>query len=171
MSAVANRKEEETESCLELAGKYLTFKLGDEFYGIEILKVQEIIKMMEITRVPRMPDFVRGVINLRGRVVPIIDLRLKFDMEKTDVTRMTCIIVVKIPRGDDNVIMGTVVDEVSEVKDISGSDIQPTPSMGAAVDTRFILGVAKTGETVTLLLDVDGVLAENEVKTIQSVAR
>ena len=124
------------------AGKYLTFKLGAEEYGLEILKVQEIIKMMDITRVPRTPAFVRGVINLRGKVIPVVDLRLKFGMESRETTDKTCVIVVQVAQASaasGAVTMGTIVDEVSEVLDISGGQIEPPPEFGTSVNTDFIL--------------------------------
>ena len=151
-----------------LAGKYLTFKLGAEEYGLEILKVQEIIKMMDITTVPRTPEFVKGVINLRGKVIPVVDLRLKFDMEERDVTETTCIIVVQVARGDTSVTMGIVVDEVSEVLDIVGDEIEPAPEMGGGVDAQFILGMAKSKGAVKILLDVDKVLSADDMATITS---
>ena len=152
-----------------LSGKYLTFKLDVEEFGIEILKVQEIIKMMNITRVPRTPAFVRGVINLRGKVIPVIDLRQKFEMDHRDETEMTCIIVVTVKRGGQDVIMGVIVDEVSEVLDVAGESIEPAPEFGGVVDTTFILGMGKVGERVVTLMDVDRVLSGDEVATVAAV--
>jgi purine-binding chemotaxis protein CheW len=151
-----------------LAGKYLTFKLGEEEYGLEILKVQEIIKMMEITHVPRLPAFIKGVINLRGKVIPVIDLRLKFEMQEKEETDKTCIIVVQV--GEDMVTTGIIVDEVSEVLDIEGQEIEPAPSLGVTVDLRFILGMAKAKGSVKILLDIDKVLSESEIASLQEVA-
>jgi purine-binding chemotaxis protein CheW len=141
-----------------LGGKYLTFFLGGEEYGLEILKVQEIIGMMDITPVPGTPPFVRGVLNLRGKVIPIVDLRLKIGMEAVAQTDETCTIVVQA-RG---VQMGTVVDKVSEVLDIANEDIEETPSFGAQVNTDYILGIGKTAGSTKLLLDIDKVLTETE---------
>ena len=149
-----------------LAGKYLTFKLDVEEFGLEILKVQEIIKMMEITRVPRTPAFVRGVINLRGKVIPVVDLRLKFDMEARGGTDKTCIIVVTVKRVGGAVVMGIIVDEVSEVLDVAGESIEPPPAFGGAVDTSFILGMGKIGERVVTLMDVDRVLSGEDVAAV-----
>ena len=151
-----------------LAGKYLTFKLDVEDFGIEILKVQEIIKMMAITRVPRTPVFVRGVINLRGKVIPIVDLRLKFDMEGKSNSDKTCIIVVTVKRNRSSVVMGIIVDEVSEVLDVMGSSIEPAPEFGETVNTSFILGMGKVGERVVTLMDVDCVLSGEEVAAIDT---
>ncbi len=147
----------------QLAGKYLTFKLGAEEYGLEILKVQEIIKMMEITKVPRTPDFVQGVINLRGKVISVVDLRLKFGLEPKDTTDKTCVIVVQIRAASSTLITGITVDEVSEVLDITPDQIEPAPEFGAAVDTAFILGMGKIAKKVVMLLDVDKVLCGDEL--------
>ena len=141
------------------AGKYLTFKLEAEEFGLEILKVQEIIKMMEITKIPQMPEFVKGVINLRGKVIPVVDLRLKFGMAAKEATDKTCVIVVQVTHGGGTVTMGTIVDEVSEVLDINGELIEAAPEFGTSVNTDFILGMGKIGKKVVMLLDVDKVLA------------
>ncbi|MCF8039578.1 MAG: chemotaxis protein CheW [Desulfohalobiaceae bacterium] len=160
--------QEQTRESLEgLAGKYLTFRLGEEDYGLEILKVQEIIGMQEITGIPRTPDYVKGVINLRGKVIPVVDLRLKFGMDEAEVSRKTCIIVVQITQETDKVIMGIVVDEVSEVMEIGGQEIEPAPGFGTQVDTNFILGMAKTESAVKILLDLDRVLTRQELEAIQ----
>lgn len=157
---------EQAAAMMTRAGKYLTFKLGVEEFGLEILKVQEIIKMMDITRVPRTPGFVRGVINLRGKVIPIVDLRLKFDMESRETTEKTCIIVVQVQRADGVVTMGIIVDEVSEVLDVAGEQIEPAPEFGGVVDTSFILGMGKVGDRVVTLMDVDKVLSGEEVEAV-----
>ncbi len=138
--------------------KHLTFRLGGETYGIAILKVQEIINLVPVTRVPRTPGHVRGVINLRGKVFPVIDLRLKFGLPSAPPTEKTCIVVVQVLQADRSVVIGVMVDEVSEVLDIPASEIEPPPEFGAAVDTRFILGMAKARGGVSVLLDIDEVL-------------
>lgn len=167
MSSARSRSTQAVEAGMEeLAGKYLTFRLADEEYGLEILKVQEIIEMLEITRVPRVPDYVRGVINLRGKVIPIVDLRLKFGMPAQETSRKTCIIVVRVQRGDASVIMGIIVDEVSEVVEITAEEIEPAPAFGTQVDTTFILGMAKTRDAVKILLDIDKVLSSEEVEAL-----
>ncbi|RKY75071.1 chemotaxis protein CheW [candidate division KSB1 bacterium] len=143
-------------------GKYLTFSLAGEEYGIAILKVKEIIGMMPITSVPRTPEFVKGVINLRGKVIPVVDLRLKFGMEETEYTERTCIIVVEIVGQAGTVLMGIVVDSVSEVLNIKGEEIEDTPSFGAKLNTEYILGMAKIEGGVKILLDIDRVLAAGE---------
>ena len=144
-------------------GKYLTFSLAGEEYGIAILKVKEIIGMMPITSVPRTPEFVKGVINLRGKVIPVVDLRLKFGMEETEYTERTCIIVVEIVGQAGTVLMGIVVDSVSEVLNIKGEEIEDTPSFGAKLNTEYILGMAKIEGGVKILLDIDRVLAAGHV--------
>lgn len=146
------------EAAEDLAGKYLTFFLSGEEYGLEILKVQEIIGVMAITPVPRTPDFIRGVINLRGRVIVIVDLRLKFGMDTVEDTEETCIIVVQV----GGVQMGIVVDKVSEVLDIANQEIEDPPSFGADVDSDFILGIGKSEGRVKLLLDIAKVLSDQD---------
>ena len=141
------------------AGKYLTFVLDEEEYGLEILRVREIIGYMDITAVPQTPDYVKGVINLRGQVIPVVDLRTKFGMETTEQTEKTCIIVVEISQGDHSISTGIVVDCVSEVLDIAEPDIEDSPNFGSTVDTEFILGMGKIEDSVKILLDIDKVLA------------
>lgn len=151
-------------------GKFLTFLLGAESYGIDILKVQEIIGIMPITRVPRTPDFIRGVINLRGKVFPVIDLRLKFGMDAAAQTGRTCIIVVQIDRTDSLFTTGLIVDEVSEVIDIRTDQIQDPPSFGENIDTDYILGMGKCDDRVILLLHIDWVLSREEISAVVQVA-
>jgi purine-binding chemotaxis protein CheW len=141
-------------------GKYLTFALASEEYGLEILKVREIIGYMEITAVPQTPPCVKGVINLRGQVIPVVDLRAKFGMETVGVTDQTCIIVVEITRDGHKSSTGIVVDRVQEVLDIAGEDIEEAPQFGVSVCTSFLLGMAKIGDAVKILLDIDRVLGD-----------
>jgi purine-binding chemotaxis protein CheW len=148
----------------DTGGKFLTFFLAGEEYGLEILKVHEIIGMLPITRVPRTPDFIRGVINLRGKVIPVVDLRLKFGMEAGQQTDETCIIVVQA----NGVQMGTLVDKVSEVLDIAAEDIEDAPSFGMEVNTEYILGIGKTAGKIKILLDIDRVLSTQEVIALHS---
>ncbi len=145
---------------LEQLSKYLTFILGQEEYGLEILRVKEIIGLMAITAVPKMPDYVRGIINLRGKVIPVVDLRLKFEMERIQDTEETCIIVVDL----GETLVGVVVDKVSEVLDIQDVDIDTTPSFGVAIDTSFILGIGKSKDKVVLLLDITRVLTSETIR-------
>jgi len=145
-------------------GKYLTFVLADEEYGIGILKVKEIIGLMPITPVPRTPSHVKGVINLRGRVIPVVDLRLKFGMSGAESTERTCIIVVEISSCGNKISMGIVVDSVSEVLNIRAAEIEDTPSFGTKLDTDYILGMAKSGQGVKILLDIDKVVNSGEIQ-------
>ncbi|MBO8130580.1 MAG: chemotaxis protein CheW [Candidatus Marinimicrobia bacterium] len=163
---VKNTKNERNKS---RAGKYLTFKLSNEEYGIEILKVREIIGVMDITYVPRTPDFVRGVINLRGKIIPIVDLRKKFGLEEAEITEDTCIIVVDVYRNDTLVQAGLLVDNVSEVLDIEANDIEDAPSFGAEIDTSFILGMAKAKDGIKILLNIDKILSTDEVTKIADI--
>jgi purine-binding chemotaxis protein CheW len=157
-------------SGLEREGKYLTFSLGDEEYGIGILKVKEIIGMMRITPVPQTPEFVKGVINLRGKVIPVIDLRLRFGMEENGYTERTCIVVVEIDGSGGKLHIGVVVDSVSEVLNIKGADIEDTPNFGTTLNTEYILGMAKTGGGVKILLEIDRVLSGSEMGFLDKVA-
>ncbi len=147
-------------------GKYLTFTLADEEYGIGILKVKEIIGMMAITSVPRTPDFVKGVINLRGKVIPVIDLRVKFGMASIDYTDRTCIIVVEIDSDDMTIQIGIVVDSVSEVLNIKEVEIENAPSFGTTLNMDYILGMAKIDSGVKILLDIDKVLSAKEIQVL-----
>ncbi|MFH1034615.1 MAG: chemotaxis protein CheW [Pseudomonadota bacterium] len=151
-------------------GKYLTFTLDREEYGIEIIKVKEIIGMMPITPIPRTPDFVRGVINLRGKVIPVVDLRSKFALDPTVATDHTCIIVVEARGAGGELAMGIVVDSVNEVANIRQEQIEATPSFGVRLDTQFIMGMAKAGEEVKVLLDIDQVLAGQELDCLAGAA-
>ena len=141
------------------AGKYLTFFLASEEYGGEILKVQEIIGRLPITPVPLTSRYIRGVINLRGKIHPIMDLNIKFGMDETMITDETCIIVIKT----SSLMMGILVDKVSEVVNVASGDIEDTPSFGADVDTKYLLGVGKTGGRVRLLLDIEKVITKSDI--------
>jgi purine-binding chemotaxis protein CheW len=170
MAETAARMNERVGSMQDREGKYLTFALGNEEYGLEILKVREIIGMMEITGVPQTPDYVKGIINLRGRVIPVIDLRLKFGLPPAEYTERTCIIVVEV-RGETGAIqMGIVVDSVSEVLNIIGDDIEPTPTFGTRLQTQYILGIAKVKGRVKILLDIGKVLTDEEMLGLESMA-
>lgn len=155
-----------TSTATAQAGKYLTFYLDAEAYGVEILKVQEIIGLLPITRVPRTPAFVKGVINLRGKVIPIIDLRGKFGMAPAAVGAESCMIVVEV----QGVQLGVMVDRVSEVAAFTAAEIVEPPSFGTEVDTGFLLGIARSAGKVTLLLDIDHVLTTAEVLDIKAAA-
>jgi purine-binding chemotaxis protein CheW len=154
----------------DLAGKYLTFALSDEEYGLPVLKVREIIKMMSITTVPQVPGHVRGVINLRGKVIPVIDLRLKFGFAAQDYTERTCIIVVEVALSNGAVMMGIIVDHVSEVLSITPEEIEQTPEFGERVETSYMKGIAKVKGKVKILLDLDRVLGSDGTVTLPRVA-
>jgi purine-binding chemotaxis protein CheW len=151
-------------------GKYLTFTLSNEEYGIGILKIKEIIGIMPITSVPQTPEFVKGVINLRGKAIPIIDLRLRFGMEAMDYTERTCIIVVEIDYEAGQTMIGVVVDSVSEVLNIKAEEIEDTPTLGAKLKTDYILGMAKIESGVKILLDINKVLTEEEFSLLESAS-
>ena len=140
-------------------GKYLTFALAQEEYGLPVLKVREIIKIMDITAVPQVPAHVKGVINLRGKVIPIIDLRLKFGMPAVDYTERTCIIVVEVELEARRIMLGIIVDSVSDVLNIVADEIEKTPDFGERLDTTYMQGVAKIKGKVKILLDLDRILA------------
>ena len=163
MANVATQVEQVNKALLDKEGKYLTFALGPEEYGLEILKVREIIGFMEITAVPQTPAHVKGVINLRGQVIPVIDLRAKFGMATAEKTEETCIIVVEISQNSRKFSTGIVVDHVQEVLDIDGENIEEAPQFGADVNTDFILGMGKVGESVKILLDIDKVLVGDDL--------
>ena len=147
---------------MSLAGKYLTFVLDKEEYGIEILKVIEIIGLMAITTIPKTPKYIKGVINLRGKVIPVVDLRLKFEMLEVAQTSETCIIVVSV----ENVLIGVVVDTVSEVIDIVEADLEPAPQFGSTVDTDYILSMAKIDNSVKMLLNIESILSIEEIQNL-----
>lgn len=158
MSTAIEAQEKMVNTDMKL-NKYLTFSLGKEEYGVEILKVREIIGLMHITAVPRMPDFVKGVINLRGKVIPVIDLRAKFGMDGVETTEETCIIVVDI----EKILIGVFVDRVSEVLDIQDSNIEDSPDFGSNVSTDFILGMGKAKDKVIMIIDIAKVLTSSEI--------
>lgn len=150
------------------AGKYLTFALGDEEYGIEILKVREIVGCLDITPVPRTEPHVRGVVNLRGQVISVIDLRTAFGMPSVPRTEQTCIIVIEVKRDGRKVACGIVVDRVREVLNIIEKQIEPPPEFGAAVEGGFILGMGKVGDRVKILLDIDAVLGTTATASLRA---
>jgi purine-binding chemotaxis protein CheW len=151
-------------------GKYLTFRLQMEEYGLEILKVQEIMGMMKVTHIPKTPDFIRGVLNLRGKVIPVLELRRKFGMDSQKDDEKTCIIVVRL-QDQDSITMGLIVDEVSEVLDIKDEQIEPPPQFGSSINTDFILGMGKIGDKVVSLLDIDQVLTGEEISILSKTTK
>lgn len=151
-------------------GKYLTFSLAGEEYGIGILKIKEIIGMMPITCVPQTPDFIKGVVNLRGKVIPVMDLRLRFGMPANAYSERTCIIVVETDGPEGTVQVGVVVDAVSEVLNIKAEEIEATPAFGTRFNTDFILGMAKMNGGIKILLDIDRVLGSEETALVAEAA-
>jgi purine-binding chemotaxis protein CheW len=166
MSNATAVKGNQSENVDSRAGKYLTFFLASEEYGVEILKVQEIIGRMPITPVPLTSRYIRGVINLRGKIHPIMDLKIKFGMDETQITDETCIIVIKTT----SMMMGVLVDKVSEVVNISSEDIEDTPSFGGDVNPEYLLGVGKTGGRVRLLLDIEKVINAADIINMKKAA-
>lgn len=167
MTSAAQTLSQAVSAMTSKEGKYLTFTLANEEYGIGILKIKEIIGMMPITSVPRTPLFVKGVINLRGKVIPVVDLRLKFGMPPMDYTDRTCIIVVEIAGQNGALTIGIVVDSVSEVLNIKAEDIENTPTFGVRVNTDYIMGMAKISGGVKILLDIDKVLSSQEIVSLE----
>jgi len=162
MDAVAEKKDTSA-----MDGKFLTFILGKEVYGIEILKAREIIGLMDITTVPQTPEYMKGVINLRGKVIPVIDLRLKFGMPEEEHTQETCVIVVEV----NNTSLGIIVDSVSEVSDINGREIEDAPSFGQGIDTSFIMALGKVKDKIIILLDIEAVLSSEELEMVGELAK
>ncbi len=156
--------EQTDSSAAKHAGKYLSFSLAAEEYGLDIMKVREIIKMMRMTSVPGTPDYVKGVINLRGKVIPVIDLRLKLDMPEIEYSKLTAIIVVQVSDTE----VGLIVDRVIEVMDISAAQIEEAPSFGSGLGTDLILGLSKANEKVTILLDINKVVELDELSVINT---
>lgn len=152
------------------AGKFLTFDLGDEHYGLPIMRVQEIVGLLPVTRVPRLPSFVAGVVNLRGRIIPVVDLRQAFGMESADATERTCIVIVAVERESGSATMGAIVDQVSEVVDLPAESVEETPEFGANTDTSFISGVGRLEDRVVLLLDIDKALSGSDLELVASAA-
>jgi len=170
MEELTNTMEQGATTAANREGKYLTFSMAGEEYGIGILKVKEIIGMMTVTMVPQTPSYVKGVINLRGKIIPVVSLRLKFGLEEIDYTDRTCIIVVEVRTGAGSVLMGIMVDEVSEVLNIRNAEIEDTPAFGTSLKTDFILGMAKTGNRVKILLDIDKVISGQEMEMVLQAA-
>ena len=151
------------------AGKYLTFQLANEEFGIRVLKVREIMGIQDITAVPQTPAHIKGVINLRGKVVPVVDLRLKFELAAAEYTQRTCIIVTQVQGDSGSMMMGIVVDGVSEVLNLTASEIEDTPDFGESVGGGYLLGMAKAKGRVKILLDIDKVLSTQELHNLSAV--
>ena len=153
------------------SGKYLVFHLGREEFGIRVLKVREIMGIHDITAVPRTPAHVKGVINLRGKVIPVVDLRLKFGMPEQEYTQRTCIIVVQVRGEAGHMLMGIVVDGVAEVLNLSAADIEDTPDFGEGTATPYLLGMAKVKGKVKILLEIDRVLTSRDLHALNALMR
>lgn len=166
MSTAVVEREEQRVVSDEDERQYLTFMLGEEFYGVNILKVQEIKGYLDVTRIPNTPDYIKGVLNLRGTIVPIVNLRMKFGMEEIDHTAFTVIIVVMV-KGR---VMGMIVDTVSDVLTIAAKEVKPPPALGTKVDTSFIDGIGTSDERLVTLLEIDRVLTDQEIEQVESVA-
>ena len=152
----------------ELAGRYLTFVLGHESYGIPVLAVREIIRAIDITPVPRMPAYVKGVINLRGKVLPVIDLRLRFSLAQAESTERTCNVVVQVKQANGvQAQMGLIVDAVEEVLQITIEDLEPPPDFGSNLKTDYIVGMARIKDGVKTLLDIDKIIAADPAEKIE----
>ena len=155
----------------ERAGKYLVFQLGREEFAIRVLKVRGIMGIQDITAVPQQPAHVKGVINLRGKVIPVVDLRLKFGLAEAEYTQRTCIIVVQLRRSGNSVLTGIVVDGVAEVLNLAAGDIEDTPDFGQGVATPYLLGMAKVKDKVKILLDIDEVMSTQELHGLDALAQ
>lgn len=148
--------------------QYLTFKLSDEVFGVDVAQVREILDYIKITKVPQTPDFMCGVINLRGSVVPVVDMNLKFGMNLTERTVNTCIVVVEVKLGDETAVLGALVDSVQEVFEIEPQNIEPAPRIGTKLNTEFIKGMGKREENFIIILDIDKVFSSEELEIVQS---
>ncbi len=148
--------------------QYLTFKLGDEVFALDIDKVREVLDFTTVTRVPRMPDFMRGVINLRGSVVPVVDLRLKFKMERTEKTTDTCVIITEVTLENEKTVLGALADSVQEVLDLEPQNIEPAPRIGTMLRTEFIKGMGRQQERFIIILDIDKIFSVEELLQVQA---
>lgn len=148
--------------------QYLTFKLGNEVFGIDVAKVREVLDLTTITKIPKTPDFMSGVINLRGSVVPVVDLRLCFHMSETRRTRNTCIVVVEVMLEDESTVIGALADSVEEVIDLEPNQIQPAPKIGTQLQTDFIKGMGKRESQFIVILDIDRVFSAEELSAVRS---
>ena len=151
----------------EQSAQYLTFRLGEEVFALDITQVREVLDYTPITRVPRMPEFMRGVINVRGSVVPVVDLRLKFGMSATERTLNTCIIIAEVALGGERTLLGALADSVQEVIDLEAGQIEPPPRLGASIHAEFIRGMGKRDERFVIILDVDRVFSSDELSLVQ----
>lgn len=149
--------------------QFLTFMLADEVFALEITKVREVLEFTSVTKVPRVPEFMRGVINLRGSVVPVMDLRLKFGMTKTEKTVNTCVIIVEVEIGDEQIQLGAMADSVKEVMDLEVANIEPPPKIGTRLNTDFMKGMGKLNEEFVMILDINKVFSADEISMVKDV--
>ncbi len=152
------------------SAQYLTFKLEEEVFAVDVANVREILDFTPATKVPGTPEFMRGVINVRGNVVPIVDMRLKFGLSKTEKTVDTCIVVMEISVDDDKIVLGALVDSVQEVFEMEANQIEPPPRMGTRWKTEFIKGIGKRNDQLIIILDIDRVFSSNELSLLQDSA-
>jgi len=150
------------------AQQYLTFKLGNEVFAIEVAKVREVLDFVEITAIPRTPEFMSGVINLRGSVVPVVDLRLCFGMSKTERTRSTCVVVVEVMLENESTVLGALADSVEEVIDLEPDQIEPAPRIGSQIRTDFIRGMGKRETGFLVILDIDRVFSADQLAAVHA---
>ena len=151
--------------------QYLTFKLNDEVFGVDVAQVREILDYIKITKVPQTPDFMCGVINLRGSVVPVVDMNLKFGMQKSEKTVNTCIVVVEVNLEGSTTVIGALVDSVQEVFEIEAQNIEPAPRIGTKLKTEFIKGMGKQEDKFIIILDIDKVFSFDELEIVQNAGR
>ncbi len=149
--------------------QYLTFKLQDEVFGVDVAQVREILDYIKVTKVPQTPEFMCGVINLRGNVVPVVDMRLKFGLQKTETTVNTCIVVVEVDLEGENTVLGALVDSVQEVFELDPKDVEPAPKIGTKLKTDFIKGMGKRDDKFIILLNIDRVFSSEELSIVQQV--
>lgn len=150
--------------------QYLTFRLNEEIFGVDVVQVREILDYIRITKVPQTPDFMCGVINLRGSVVPVIDMRMKFGMEKTEITVNTCIVVMEVNLEGETTIIGALVDSVQEVFELESRDIEPAPKIGTKLNIEFIKGMGKRDDKFLILLNIDKVFSSDELEMVKDTA-
>lgn len=148
--------------------QYLSFMLGEEVFALDITKVREVLDFTTITKVPQTPDFMRGVINLRGSVVPVVDMRLKFGMNATEKTVNTCIIIVEVTLEEESIVIGALADSVREVFDLEDDQVEPAPKIGTQLNTEFLKGMGKKNEEFILILDIDKVFSSEELAVVQA---
>jgi chemotaxis signal transduction protein len=168
--SIEEGKKNTSKSMLNIEGKYLTFSLGEQEFGIDILKIKEIVGMMPIRSIPQSPSFVKGVVNLRGKVIPVMDIRSRFGMSEIEQDERNCIIILEFESEGQQVLIGIMVDSVSEVADIKAADIEETPFFGSSINTSFILGMGKVGNKVKILLDMDHVVGHSDLAAMNRAA-